>query len=277
MAQTLTEIRKILDERGLKPKHALGQNFLIDQNLVRKLVDDAGVGAGDVVLEIGPGTGTLTDELVARGCRVIACELDSNLAAHLRERFAGVENFTLIEGDCLARKKELDPRVVAALGNGPFSLVANLPYGAGTPVMMILMTGFAACRGMWVTIQKEVGDRMLAKPELSGGDMGPLAVVAQLLGEPGLVARLGPECFWPRPEIDSVMLRWVRGADHGIARPAEFVEFVTELFMQRRKQLGGALKRLGLDVEQASAIVEPTMRAEQLTAAQFAALWKLKS
>jgi 16S rRNA (adenine1518-N6/adenine1519-N6)-dimethyltransferase len=275
MAQTLTEIRQILDERGLKPKHALGQNFLIDQNLVRKLVDDAGVGKGDVVLEIGPGTGTLTDELVARGCRVIACELDSNLAAHLRERFAGRENFTLIEGDCLARKKELDSRILEAVGSGPFSLVANLPYGAGTPVMMILMTSVPMCRGMWVTIQKEVGDRMLARP--GSGDMGPLAVVAQLLGTPALVAKLGPECFWPRPEIDSVMLRWVRGSDSGIAEPAKFVEFVTELFMQRRKQLGSALKRLGVDATRASEIVDPMMRAEQLTVSQFAELWKISN
>ncbi|MBU6412284.1 MAG: ribosomal RNA small subunit methyltransferase A [Planctomycetes bacterium] len=277
MAQTLTEIRRILEERGLKPKHALGQNFLIDQNLVRKLVDDAGVGAGDVVLEIGPGTGTLTDELVARGCVVIACELDANLAAHLRERFAGAGNFTLIEGDCLARKKELEPRVIEAIGGRGFSLVANLPYGAGTPVMMNLMTGFPACRGMWVTIQKEVGDRMLARPETGGGDMGPLAVVAQLLGTPALVAKLGPECFWPRPEIDSVMLRWVRDDSLGIQRPREFVEFVTELFSQRRKQLGGALKRLSIDAARASEVVDPTMRAEQLTVKQFADLWKIST
>jgi 16S rRNA (adenine1518-N6/adenine1519-N6)-dimethyltransferase len=281
MAQTLTEIRRILEERGLKPKHALGQNFLIDQNLVRKLVDDAGVKAGDVVLEIGPGTGTLTDELVGRGCRVVACELDANLAAHLRERFAGNESFTLIEGDCLARKKELDPRILAALGDEPFSLVANLPYGAGTPVMMILMTGFPACRGMWVTIQKEVGDRMLARPGTDSGpgssDMGPLAVVAQLLGEPGLVAKLPPECFWPRPEIDSVMLRWVRGGGSGVVDPARFVEFVTELFAQRRKQLGSALRRLGIDAAAASTIIDPTMRAEQLKVEQFANLWKLST
>lgn len=278
MPQTLTEIRRILDERGLKPKHALGQNFLIDQNLVRKLVDDAGVGAGSVVLEIGPGTGTLTDELVGRGCVVIACELDAHLAAHLRERFAGAASFTLIEGDCLARKRELEPRVVEAIGGREFSLVANLPYGAGTPVMMNLMTGFPACRGMWVTIQKEVGDRMLARPESVGGDMGPLAVVAQLLGTPALVAKLPPECFWPRPEIDSVMLRWVRGTTSNtpnIAEPTKFVEFVSELFAQRRKQLGSALKRLGIDAARASTVIDPTMRAEQLTIQQFAELWKL--
>ncbi len=277
MPQTLTEIRQILDERGLKPKHALGQNFLIDQNLVRKLVDDAGVGAGSVVLEIGPGTGTLTDELIARGCRVVACELDANLAAHLRERFAGNERFTLIEGDCLARKKELDPRILTALGSEPFSLVANLPYGAGTPVMIILMTAFPACRGMWVTIQKEVGDRMLAKSGDTSADMGPLAVVAQLLGEPGLVAKLPPECFWPRPEIDSVMLRWVRSSTSDIAEPSKFVEFVSELFAQRRKQLGSALKRLGIDAAAASTIIDPTMRAEQLTIQQLAALWKIST
>ena len=120
--QTLTEIKSLLESHGLRPRHALGQNFLCDHNLIRKLVDASGVKSGDRVLEVGPGTGTLTEELLARGCRVIACELDSMLASLLRVRLADhlkTGAFTLIEGDCLAGKHALSPEVANALGAGP--------------------------------------------------------------------------------------------------------------------------------------------------------------
>src|SRR4051812_5019410 len=107
--QTLIQIRALLEERGLAPRKSLGQNFLIDQNLIRKLVDASGVGAGDLVLEVGPGTGTLTEELLERGCEVVACELDRGLAELLRERLGANPRFTLVEGDCLASKREIAP------------------------------------------------------------------------------------------------------------------------------------------------------------------------
>src|SRR6186713_2406397 len=113
--QTLAQIRELLESRGLAPRKSLGQNFLIDHNLIRKLVDASGAAAGDLVLEVGPGTGALTEELLDRGCRVIACELDRGLAELLRERFAataGSGRFTLIEGDCLASKRALADELV---------------------------------------------------------------------------------------------------------------------------------------------------------------------
>ncbi|MBX9738216.1 MAG: hypothetical protein K2X32_14950, partial [Phycisphaerales bacterium] len=97
--QTLTEIKAMLEERGLSPRHALGQNFLIEQKLITKLIDSAGAQPGDLVLEVGPGTGTLTEALLDRGCRVIACELDRGLAELLRDRLGSRASFTLIEGD----------------------------------------------------------------------------------------------------------------------------------------------------------------------------------
>ena len=266
MPQTLAEIRSILDTRGLRPKHALGQNFLVDHNLLRKLVDAAHVKAGDLVLEVGPGTGTLTDELLERGARVNACELDKELGAHLAERFAARgEQFRLVLGDCLESKRELSRDAHAALGTEPFKLVANLPYGAGTPLMLILMSQYPQCGGMWVTIQYEVGERMLASP--ASREFGPLGVIAQASGEVKQLAKLSPECFWPRPKIDSAMLQWVRGA-----RPTSEVlillDFCAKLFSQRRKQLGSVL---GRETVWPDGVV-PQMRAEELSVAQICAL-----
>ena len=105
MPQTLAEIKALLDARGLSPRKRFGQNFLIDHNLVRKLVDESKVTAGDLVLEVGPGTGTLTGVLLGRGCEVIACELDDGLTALMEERFGDQERFSLVHGDCLASKR----------------------------------------------------------------------------------------------------------------------------------------------------------------------------
>jgi SAM-dependent methyltransferase len=160
MPQTLAEIKDLLASRGLSPLKRFGQNFLIDQNLVRKLVDEAGVTPGELVLEVGPGTGTLTEELLGRGCEVIACELDRGLAALLRDRLGARERFALVEGDCLGGKRHVSPAVVGAIGGRPFVLVANLPYGAATPLMLALLTEHPGCRGMFVTIQREVGERL---------------------------------------------------------------------------------------------------------------------
>lgn len=263
MPQTLAEIREILDTRGLRPKHALGQNFLVDHNLLRKLVDSANVKSGDLVLEVGPGTGTLTDELLERGCRVIACELDKDLGSHLAERFASRgDQFRLVMGDCLESKRALSLEAHAALGQQPFKLVANLPYGAGTPLMMILMSQYPQCSGMWVTIQYEVAERMLAQP--STRDFGPLGVIAQASGEVKLLAKLSPECFWPRPKIDSAMLSWTRGS-RPTSEVSTLLDFCAKLFSQRRKQLGSVL---GRETAWPEGVV-PQMRAEELTVAQI--------
>src|SRR5690606_38927304 len=129
---TLGELRAMLDAHGLSPKKSLGQNFLIDRNLGRKLVDEAGVGEGDTVLEVGPGAGALTELLLERGCRVVACEMDDGLAVLLRDRFLDrfADRFTLIVGDCLESKRTLNPEIVRALRDSEFTLVANLPYNA---------------------------------------------------------------------------------------------------------------------------------------------------
>lgn len=269
--QTLTEIKSLLDSRALRPRHALGQNFLADHNLIRKLVDESGVHAGDTALEIGPGTGTLTEELLARGCRVIACELDPDLAALNRERLASKPNFSLIEGDCLDGKAALNPEIVRAVGGptgAPFRLVANLPYGAASAVMAILAMDFPNCLGQYVTIQREVGERLRAKPGTK--DYGELGVVVQSVCDVKRIAALPPECFWPRPDVTSEMCAIVRRpVEQTLTRdPRRLSAMCRRLFTQRRKQIGTTLGRCfpfptGID---------PARRPEELSVSEIESL-----
>jgi 16S rRNA (adenine1518-N6/adenine1519-N6)-dimethyltransferase len=310
--QTLASIRALLDARGLAPRKALGQNFLIDHNLIAKLVDAAwaaaaelGLGSDPLVLEIGPGTGALTHALLDRGARVVASELDAGLAGLLREtvppRRAGEGSamaparFTLVEGDCLAGKHALNPAVLAAVDGVSrevgerFLLVANLPYAAATPAMLALLADHPRCVGMFVTIQQEVADRMLAGP--GSRDYGPLSVLVAITSRAWQIARLPPECFWPRPGVRSAMVGVVRGgasatlasavAPSGAMIPAmspapsprAIVDFAQALFVQRRKQIGSVLARRGVRDAHWPPGVVATSRAEDLTPAQFIALY----
>jgi len=274
--QTLTEIRNLLEERGLSPKRSLGQNFLIDHNLITKLVDASGAAPGDTVLEVGPGTGTLTEALLETGARVIACELDTDLCSLMRDRFGGRDNFTLIEGDCLESKRTLAPAIAQALGDPtkPFRLVANLPYGAGTPLLLVLMTRFPNCQSMFVTIQREVGERLLAHP---GDDAyGSISIVARLTMNMKSLAIVGPSCFWPKPRVESMMLEATRTdpgpADRGPIDLPALAELSQKLFTQRRKQIGRACHNLGLklpeDVDSTTRVtgLEPEMVVRLLQA-----------
>ncbi len=286
--QTLADIRRLLEERGLRPKRSLGQNFLIDQNLVRKLVDAAVVGGGDVVLEVGPGTGTLTEELLSRGCRVVACELDDHLAALLSERAAdgtipGGDRLRVVHADCLQDKHTLASGVVRALadaaGGAPprrFALVANLPYGSATPLLSTLLIDHPSCAVMAVTVQREVGDRLTARPRTK--EYGGLSVLAQALCEASRVAVLPPACFWPRPDVTSVMVVLRRRTRPLCPDARALSEFCREIFAHRRKQLGAALARFSGTATDDAALpsgVHPRMRAEELSVEQVVALSSL--
>lgn len=282
--QSLTEIRELLSSHGLAPRKSLGQNFLIDHNLIRKLVDAAAVGPGSLVLEVGPGTGTMTEELLARGAEVIACELDAGLAQLLRERFGsdslaggmpaapggsgagGRGRFTLIEGDCLEGKRALNAEARAALAGRPFSLVSNLPYGAGTPLISTLLVDHPECGVLAVTVQREVADRIGAGP--GSKEYGALSVIAQAMARVEPVASLPPECFWPRPDVTSRMVVLRRRAEPLARDSAGLAAACRVIFAQRRKQLGSVLGR---------AIpwpggIRPEQRAEELEVGQIVAL-----
>jgi 16S rRNA (adenine1518-N6/adenine1519-N6)-dimethyltransferase len=269
-AQTLEEIRATLDVYACSPKKSLGQNFLIDRNLVAKLVTEAGVGEGDLVLEVGPGTGTLTGELLGRGCTVIACELDDGLARANRERFGEHPAFTLVHGDCLARKRELAHAVSEVIGDRPFALVANLPYQAATPLMLTLLADHPGCGVMAVTIQKEVADRLMAAPGSKA--YGSISVVAQAGGRVTRIANLPNECFWPRPNVTSAMVRIVRRNDPLTPNLRGLAEFCQRTFAGRRKQLSGLLKGLGVSPESWPENIAPTDRIEALSPERIVAL-----
>jgi 16S rRNA (adenine1518-N6/adenine1519-N6)-dimethyltransferase len=273
--QTLAHIRALLESRGLTPRHAFGQNFLIDHNQLSKLIDAAGLSPGDVVLEIGPGTGTLTESLLEKGARVVAAEIDRGMCELLRATMPR-GSFTLVEGDCLDGKRALCPAVLEAL-DGPFKLVSNLPYDAATPAMVILMADVPRCIGLYVTIQLEVAQRLLAGP--GSRDYGPVSVLAQAMFEARLIARLPPGCFWPQPKVTSAMVALDRRATPLTTDPRGLVDFAQKLFEQRRKQLGATMARLRPEGSFAS-VAEfpwpegsgPTQRAEELSPAVIEAL-----
>lgn len=262
--QTLGDIRSILAERGLHPKKALGQNFLHDQNQLRRLIDAAAVGPGDLVLEVGPGTGTLTETLVERGCEVVACELDRDMAAILEDRLG--DRITLLREDCLGDQRTLSAGVDDALAGRPFSLVANLPYGAASPLMSLLAAR-RDCLGQWVTIQREVADRLTAGP--GSRIYGSLSLFVGALAVARRIAVLPPGCFWPPPKVDSAIVSILPRPEPLVDDPERFGDFLHRLFSRRRKQIGTTL---GRDADFPEG-VEPTMRPEQLPIEAMVALF----
>lgn len=269
-AQSLEEIRGLLDAYGLSPKKSLGQNFLIDKNLVGKLVDESGVSAGDLVLEVGPGTGTLTGALLDRGCEVVACELDDGLAGLVADRYGSRAGFTLVRGDCLDSKRALSADLVRALGGREFRLVANLPYQAATPLMMVLLVDHPGCVSMSVTIQKEVADRLCAGPGSKA--YGSISVLAGCTARLTRLGNLPRECFWPRPRVVSSMVRLDRLGTPLTADAARLASFCRVVFAGRRKQLGGLLRSLGLTPACWPENIDPAARIEALSPAEIEAL-----
>ena len=265
--QTLAEIRQLLESYGLSPRKSFGQNFLIDHNLIRTLIDASGIGEDDLVLEVGPGTGSLTEALLDRGCTVIACEIDRGLVRVMRDRLGDRARFTLVEGDCLQSKKTLAPAIVEALAHRPFTLVANLPFGVATPLVLELLTRHADACAMHVTLQHEVAQRLTAQPGTK--QYGTLGVVAQALAQVRVIKRVPSECFWPRPDVTSAMVSIERRPDPLTERSGEFSRFCVRLFSMRRKQLGAVLGR-SLDFPPG---VAHESRAEQLTPGQLVALF----
>jgi len=275
MAQTKHEIQALLAEAGSEPRHRFGQNFMIDGNLVRLVADSGMLGPGDLAIEVGPGTGTLTDELLARAGSVIAVEIDRDLAAMLRQRFAPKSNFRLIEGDALAGKHALNPELLAAIklakGNAqPCKLVANLPYNIASPLVIEML--IAGLDTLTFTVQKEVADRLRAG---GGADAyGPISVMTQMLARVEVLRTLPPQAFWPAPKIDSALVRLTRDDRLG-GQANPFGRFVHQLFSARRKTLRKAMSQAGYDAADAllTTAIDGQRRPEELTPEQIHALF----
>ncbi len=267
--------RENLQARGLHPRKRFGQNFLVDPSKVERIVEASDVGPEDTVLEVGPGTGVLTERLLATGARVVAVEIDRDLCELLRERFGEREAFELIEGDVLATKSTINPKVVDALrgeGDGrlsPFRHVANLPYNIASPLLVTLATDFPTMDRAIVMVQKEVADRLAASP--GGKDYGPLSIMVQAMCAVKRLFTLPPSCFWPRPQIDSAVVELARRPEPLTRNVAALYEMVQRLFQKRRKQVGSVLGR----DHALPPGVRGQMRPEELTVEQFIALTTL--
>lgn len=259
-AQTRSEIAELLARHGLAPIHRLGQHFLADANITRKIVDVAEVGPGSKVVEVGAGTGTLTVALAAAGAHVVAYEVDRGLESVLREVTAGLEVDVRIED---AAKVDF----ATALSGTDWAMVANLPYNVGTPLVMEALRGAPAIKRFVVMVQREVAERFAAS---AGGDgYGLPSVVTAIYADAHVAFTVPPQVFFPPPRVESAVVVLHRKATPENAERA--VELARAGFGQRRKMLRRSLATVTDDpvglLERAG--VDPTMRAEELAAEDY--------
>lgn len=277
--QTLGYIRHRLGERGLTPKSKLGQNFLIDLNLLELVISTAELTLADLVLEVGSGTGSLTAKMVELAGAVLGVEIDPQLFPLVSELLSGHPNLRLLNLDALRRKNELAPEIFAKLaelrelfGTTRFKLVANLPYAVATPVIANLLLSDWVPERMVVTVQWEIAERLTAGPR--DPQYGALAVLVQSLAEVSLVRKLPPNVFWPRPQVESaiVMLRPSAEKRAHVGDPQSLRRFLRDLYVHRRKNLRGALAgwptgrrdKVAVDRMLESLGIDGTRRAEEL-------------
>ena len=269
----------VLNRYGFSFQKKFGQNFLIDENVVEKIVRDAGVTKDDFVLEIGPGIGTMTQILCENAREVVAVEIDDKLIPILMEdTLSWYDNVTVIHEDIL----KLDIVKLANERNGgkPIKVVANLPYYITTPIIMGLFENHVPIKSITVMVQKEVADRMQVGPGTK--DYGALSLAVQYYAKPYIVANVPPNCFMPRPKVGSAVIRLTRHETPVVDVKDEKLMFriIRASFNQRRKTLVNGLKNSGEinftkeQIEAAiTAIDKPlTIRGEALTLAEFAAL-----
>lgn len=264
MALTPTETRALLASLGHRPKRFLGQNFLVDGNIVRKSMELAQVSAGDTVVEVGPGLGTLTGALLEAGAEVWAVELDRALHGHLASGLAGRFPGTLhlLEGDAVEHPLAGLPAGRA----GAAKIVANLPYAVSTPWMDAVLSGPLPAR-MVLMLQREAAERYTARPGTR--NFGAISIFLQAAYATAPGHRVSPGCFHPRPEVDSTLLHLVRRAEPHVF-PPEHKALIRRCFQRRRKQIGSAIRDIAAG--RASQWLEllaaegfsPTVRAEEI-------------
>jgi 16S rRNA (adenine1518-N6/adenine1519-N6)-dimethyltransferase len=262
------EIRALADELDLRPSKQRGQNFVIDGNTVRRIVREAGVAADDVVLEIGPGLGSLTLALLESAAHVVAVEIDPRLAARLPATVLAhapelAERLDVVEADAL--------RLTGLDGPAPTALVANLPYNVSVPVLLHLLALLPTLEKGLVMVQAEVADRLAAAP--GSRTYGIPSVKAAWYAEVRRQGNIGRNVFWPAPNVDSGLVGFERRDPPPTSATREQVFAVVDAaFAQRRKTLRAALRGLGTDTEAAivAAGVDPMARGEVLDVGAFA-------
>jgi 16S rRNA (adenine1518-N6/adenine1519-N6)-dimethyltransferase len=303
--QTLSYLRTLFQERGIQPKNKLGQNFLVDLNLIDLVIRTAELSGRDLALEVGSGTGSLTVRLLERAGAVVSVELDTAFASLTEEAVANhfalfapapgasgtrPDNVRLVHADVLANKNTLAPAVTGAIaelqqqaGTPQVKLVANLPYAVAVPVISNLLLTDLAVERMVVTVQWEIAERLLAP--VGSKDYAALAVLVQSLADVSLVRRLPPSVFWPRPQVDSaiVLIRPSTAKRAHVGDVHVFRSFLRDLYVHRRKNLRGALSGLPtgrrdkaeVDAHLAELGIPGTSRAEALDLEQHLQLCRV--
>ncbi len=287
--QTKQQIEQLLASAGVAPNRRRGQNFLIDLNLMRLLVEAARLNEADTVLEVGCGTGSLTEGLAERAGKVVAVEIEEALCNIARAQLSDAANVGFFNVDILENKNTIDAEVLGALTRGQeelggrLLLVANLPYSVASPVMINLVTGPVTADEMYVTVQKEVADRMTAGAD--SPEYGTLSILLAAAGEVKLLRTMRASCFWPAPQVDSAMISFARdGEKCARIHNMEILGEVVGLFMQhRRKMLQGCVKLAEAPLDRihnwpaifAEAFTDPQFRPEQITPENYISIANL--
>lgn len=273
-----TNTLAVINKHEFAFQKKFGQNFLIDEGIVNKIVREAGVTKDDFVLEIGPGIGTMTQLLCEQAGGVAAVEIDTNLIPILKETLAEYDNVTIINEDIL----KVDIKKLAEEKNGgkPIKVVANLPYYITTPIIMGLFESNVPIDSITVMVQKEVANRMQVGPGTK--DYGALSLAVQYYSKPQVVINVPPECFIPRPNVGSAVIRLTRYKEPPVKVRDEKLMFklIRASFNQRRKTLANGLNNspeINFSKEEITAAIEslhkgPSIRGEALTLSEFAAL-----
>lgn len=264
--------RALLEAYGLATKHSLGQNFLVSNHVVEKIMGLAELGEKDRVLEVGPGIGTLTLALLAEAGRVVSIEMDRALEPVLSAHAAANPGFSYLMGDAL---RVTPAEIAEASGGEPTALVSNLPYNVAATVVLRYLQEMPSLSRLVVMVQAEVADRICAGPgsRTYGAYTAKLALLARVTGR----FEVGPECFVPPPHVNSAVVRIERAPIVDASRVAEVSAVIDAAFAQRRKTIRNSMSASGFDkaaLDEAFAAcgIQPTCRAETLAPADFVRL-----
>ena len=269
MTFTPTEVSALLNNYGLAPRRAFGQNFVVDPNTVRKIARLADVREGDFVLEIGAGLGSLTLALAETGAEIVAVEIDNGLVEVLRENTASLPNVEIIHGDAM----QLDWKPLLTKSKH-WHVVANLPYNLATPIVADILDGLSQVDHLLVMVQSEVADRLVA--QVGSGAYGAVSVKIDYWATAKIVGAVPATVFFPQPRVESALVDIRRRDEPGVAQvvSGELFALVRAGFAKRRKMLRRALVDIALPEDFASAAVNPESRAEELDLAAWGRLCK---
>jgi len=269
----MTSPKAILDTYELYPKKSLGQNFMHDPNALEKIAATAEIMPDDTVVEVGPGTGALTEKLAERARHVFSIEVDERLQPILEERFNDTPNVYFVFNDILKTD------IPSLVGNNEFIVVANVPYYISSAIIWHFLEPERRPKRMVMTMQYEVAERIMEQP----GNMSLLTVAVQFYGTPTIVSKLSPAVFWPRPHINSAILRIDTHPTHPVEVPSAqaFFRVVKAGFSQKRKQLKNSLSG-GLQIKSKvartmleTAEIDPQRRAETLSLEEWGRLTRV--